>query len=415
MGLIVLLGTIAGLRYFVPSFHAGAPAIATSVQPKQPPTPEIPPAAVEPKELWHPAGAVKDLLVWDFRDALYHDQVTVPDTLQKLRGAIEPSIAGNPDEFLFFGPVSGNFLGEVPDSHQQLYTAILSWSAAAGRSHADGDLVLAVVLGRDGTRVFELEGGGVAIGALRLAGARQDLILSAPEWSGQGETMRGLGVFALSNGQAREVAGIKTVYVDNCASGSSQPAVVADRIFADVNATGDFSFGNREHWSSPCSPGKRLTFVSKGTESAEDVLLRLETSGGVPSEEPVTATSPAENPSVLDALNEWRQALLSNDPDRQVKCYAPHLERYFLKSDVDRSFVFSDTMAQHEQGSLVVSLSIDQVKTTAESDAITDVDFVENVSFVRHGLPRSVTVHTFLKFAKTEGTWKIFYVRQLNT
>jgi hypothetical protein len=72
-------------------------------------------------------------------------------------------------------------------------------------------------------------------------------------------------------------------------------------------------------------------------------------------------------------------------------------------------------MAQHEQGSSVVSLAIDQVKTTAESDAITDVDFVENVSFVRHGMPRNVTVHTFLKFAKTEGIWKIFYVRQLNT
>jgi hypothetical protein len=414
MGLIVLLCTIAGLHYFVLLLHAVAPATVTSEQPQQQPTPAIPPAVVKPKELWRPAGAVKDLLVWDFRDALHNDQVTDPDTLQRLRGAIEPSIAGHLDEFVFYGPLSGNFLGEVPNSHQQLYTAVLSW-IAAGRSHADGDLVLAVVLGSDGTQVFELQGGGVGIGALRLAGARQDLILSAPEWSGQGETMRGLGIFALSNDQARKVAGISTVYDDNCASGSSQHVVVADRIFTDVDATGDFSFSHKEHWSSPCSQGGSFTLVSKGTESAEDVLVRLDTPDGVPSKEPVTVSSPAEDSGVLDALNEWRQALLSNDPDRQLGCYAPHLERYFLKSDVDRSFVFSDLMAQREQGSSVVNLSIDQVKTAIESDVITDVDFVENVSFVRHGRPRSLTVHTFLKLTKAEGTWKIFYVRQLNT
>lgn len=414
MGLIVLLGTVAGLRYFVPSFNAAAPTTVTSEQPEQPPTTVLPAVAAKSKELWRPAGPVKDLLVWDFRDALHNDQVTDPDTLRELRGAIEPSIAGHLNDFLFYGPVSGNFLGEVPESHQQLYTAILNW-VEAGRSHADGDLLLAVVQSSDGTRVFELQGGGVGIGALRLAGARQDLILSAPEWSGQGETMRGLGIFALSNDHARKVAGISTVYDDNCASGSSQPVVVADRIFTDVDGNGEFSLSNREHWSSPCSPAEHFTLVSKGTESAEDVLVRLETPGSVPSKEPVTASSPSEDSSVLDALNEWRQAVLSNDPDRQVSCYAPHLERYFLKSDVDRSFVFSDLMAQHMQGSSVVSLSIDQIKTTAESDAITDVDFVENVSFVRHGLPRNVTVHTFLKFAKTEGAWRIFYMRQLNT
>lgn len=414
MGLVVVLSTVAGLGYFLPSFHAAASATVTGERPNQPFTPVIPSAATKPTEPWHPAGAVKDLLVWDFRNVLHNDQVMDPDTLHELRAAIEPSSAGHLDEFVFYGPLSGNFLGELQDSHQQLYTAILSW-IEAGRSHADGDLVFAVVLGSTGPRVFELDGGGAGIGTLRLPGAKQDLVLSAPEWSGQGETMRGLSIFAVSNDRARRVAGINTTYVDNCASDSPQPAVIADRIFADIDATGDFSFSNREHWSSLCSRGAPPTLISKGRESAEDVLVRLERPGPVPSEGPVTAASPAEDSSILEALDEWRQAVLSNNPERQVGCYAPHLDRYFLRTDVDRSFVFSDLMAQHEQGSSVIGLSIDQVKTATESDVIADVDFIESVSLVRHGLPRNITVHTFLKFTKVEGKWKVFYVRQLNT
>jgi hypothetical protein len=116
--------------------------------------------------------------------------------------------------------------------------------------------------------------------------------------------MRGLGIFALSNDQARKVAGISTVYDDNCASRSSQPAVVADRIFADVDATGDFSFSNKEHWSAPCAPGKSLTLISRGTENADDVLMRLDTSGRHPGDVPVTAVPPAEDSRALHTLNE---------------------------------------------------------------------------------------------------------------
>ena len=282
LGLIVLLGSVAGVHYFVPSFRAAAPGTVASEQPKQQlPTPATPPAPVEPKELWRPARAVKNLPVWDFRDTFPNKQVTDPSTLQELRNAIEASIAEHLDEFVFYGPVSGNFLGEVPASHQQLYTAILSW-IVAGRSHAEGDRVLAVVLGGDGPRVFELQGGGPSIGALRLPGAKQDLILSTPEWSGQGETMLGLVIFALSDGQARKVAGISTVYVDNCAAEPPKPAVVADRIFADIDTIGDFSFNNKEHWSVPCAPGKPFTLISKGMDSAEDVLLHLDTPDDVP-------------------------------------------------------------------------------------------------------------------------------------
>ncbi len=262
MGLIVLLGTVEGLFYFVLPFHAATPTTVRSETQEQAPTTALSAAAVKPTELWRPADAVKNLLVWDFRDALHNDQVTDPDTLRELRDAIEPSIAGHLNDFLFYGPVSGNFLGEVPESHQQLYTAILNW-VEAGRSHADGDLLLAVVRGSDGTRVFELQGGSGGIGVLKLAGARQDPILSAPEWSGQDETMRGLYIFALSNDGARKVAGISTVYDDDCASGSSQPVVVADRIFADVDAKGEFRLSSREHWSSPCSPEEHFTLVSK--------------------------------------------------------------------------------------------------------------------------------------------------------
>src|SRR5260370_39446854 len=111
---------------------------------------------------------------------------------------MERSCAGHLDGFLFYGPVRWNFLGEVRDSRQQLYIASLSW-ITAGRSHADGDLVLAIVLGSGGPRIFELQGGGSDVRPLRLAGARQDLIITEPVWSGQGETQRGLAIFALSN------------------------------------------------------------------------------------------------------------------------------------------------------------------------------------------------------------------------
>jgi hypothetical protein len=239
---------------------------------------------------------------------LFAEELTKPsssENLDKLAVLPQAQVDLNPHQieaalFAFRSPLSNEVIlaDEVVLSNDTSHTR---WRVEAGRSHADGDLLLAVVRGSSGTRVFELRGGGGGIGMLKLAGARQDLILSAPEWSGQGETMRGLDIFALSNDGPRKVAGISTVYDDNCASGSFQPVVVADRIFADVDAKGEFRLSNREHWSSPCSPEEHFTLVSKGTESAEDVLVRLGTPEGVPSKEPATVSSPTEDRGVFIA------------------------------------------------------------------------------------------------------------------
>ena len=274
-GLVVLLSMVVGLLFFLVSIHNEAPDVARSQQPKRHPSAPVPASApMDRKDLWRPARAAKHLLIWDFRNVRYAKRVTDTETLQQLRDAIAPTVTGHTEQTFFYGPVIGNFIGERLDSHQELYTAVLSW-VAAGRSHADGDLVLAIVLGSSGSQVFELDGGGVAIGTLRLPGAVQDLVISTPEWSGQGETSNGLSIFAISNERAEKVAGISTVYVDDCASGSSQALVVADRIYADVDATGHFSFGKKEHWTSLCPPGTPLTLASKGPESAEDVYVRI--------------------------------------------------------------------------------------------------------------------------------------------
>jgi len=90
-------------------------------------------------------------------------------------------------------------------------------------------------------------------------------------------------------------------------------------------------------------------------------------------------------------------------------------EYNLLKLDVNRDFVWQDLKEQHQKGTLVTHLAMDQIKTTVESANIMDVDFLQNVSFIRHGEPKTITVHSFLKFEKVEGLWKIFYFRQLNT
>jgi hypothetical protein len=118
------------------------------------------------------------------------------------------------------------------------------------------------------------------------------------------------------------------------------------------------------------------------------------------------ASDPTPEVELRAAIEEWRRALISGDPDRIVECYAPTLERYFnlrsaTQNDVRRTI--TDFVSARGQ---ISSLRISELTITASGHNRATATFRKRWQTIGQYLS-SGDEREHLTFAKKSGTWKI--------
>ncbi len=107
-------------------------------------------------------------------------------------------------------------------------------------------------------------------------------------------------------------------------------------------------------------------------------------------------------------LRRWSQAMTLNNPHAEAAEYAPHMDRYFLRSNVDRAFVEADKAAYLRRGNLTASFALQDVRFENETPDAADVRLVKDVTWEQstagatHKLIRSR-----LHLVRTGAGWKI--------
>lgn len=111
-------------------------------------------------------------------------------------------------------------------------------------------------------------------------------------------------------------------------------------------------------------------------------------------------------------LFKWRDAILANDPDREITFYAHNVGRYFLQTDLDREFVYQYLVQAKELGSSASLLNFSDISITEGPDMTYRVRFKEDFVLFQAGTESSGSVKTELHFVKEDGEWLINYERQ---
>ncbi len=111
------------------------------------------------------------------------------------------------------------------------------------------------------------------------------------------------------------------------------------------------------------------------------------------------------------ALHRWQEALLSNDAKQIAPSYAAEVDRYFLRTNVDRAFVQSYMAKEEDRGSWLLAYELRDVSIERTGEAAAEVHFVASFTVsTAHG-ERTGHARTELKMRREDGDWKIFSER----
>ncbi len=116
---------------------------------------------------------------------------------------------------------------------------------------------------------------------------------------------------------------------------------------------------------------------------------------------------PGDLQEINTALRQWTQAMLSNDPNREAACYAPELDRYFLRSGVTQDFVRQYLTAFHNGGSTFTAFNISDIQARPEPDGSAEVRFNKEVELATPSGPKHQALHSTLHLKRINGAWKI--------
>ena len=164
-------------------------------------------------------------------------------------------------------------------------------------------------------------------------------------------------------------------------------------------------------------PGSALTSAVKSpqaapTETAPEPAVTESTAVDAGVESPGQVT---EDKEIGLALQRWQNALLTNDSAQIAPSYAAHVNRYFLRTQVSRSYVRDYMERDEERGTRLTKyelhdMSIDHVKR----DEV-EVHFVANFAVSTPTDDKIGQTRTLLMLRREDGDWKIFYERDLKS
>jgi len=119
------------------------------------------------------------------------------------------------------------------------------------------------------------------------------------------------------------------------------------------------------------------------------------------------------DPNIRNAFNEWVDAERSNDPQRIAACYAQHVDRYYLQTNLNHEQLADYLVQEHQHGTSLLSLGVNNLAFTNLADGHVSVTFIESYDFQRDTGESTGKVNTTLHFLLEGGTWKVDYERQV--
>lgn len=126
---------------------------------------------------------------------------------------------------------------------------------------------------------------------------------------------------------------------------------------------------------------------------------------------PAQAVAPdraRDQAEIRATLQRWAHAMMLNDPRAETAEYSPHMERYFLYRDVDRSFVEADKAAYLRKGNITARFTVENVHFDSQTPDSADVSLVKDVAWQRSrdGSTRKL-IRSHLHLVRTGQGWKI--------
>lgn len=117
-------------------------------------------------------------------------------------------------------------------------------------------------------------------------------------------------------------------------------------------------------------------------------------------------------PAVRSAIDEWSLASEANDPVRLSEAYATHIDRFFLKKDIDRSFVATYMASWLSDGSRkVISFKPENIHMHMSEQELVTVDMIKHVVAEDAGARSERFTRSVLIFKNEEGAWKVYSER----
>ncbi len=147
-------------------------------------------------------------------------------------------------------------------------------------------------------------------------------------------------------------------------------------------------------------------FVIRSSQPSQNDLAPTPPEAGSPA--PIVRGQPAANPQEISTvLGQWTQAMLSNDPNREAACYAPQLDRYFLRSGVTQDYVRQYLLAFHARGSTFTQFGLSNLLTSPQPDGSVEVSFNKDVALATPTGPKHESTHSRLRLKRIDDAWRI--------
>ena len=131
----------------------------------------------------------------------------------------------------------------------------------------------------------------------------------------------------------------------------------------------------------------------------------------VPSSAAETPGQITEDREVGLALRRWRTALLTNDSAQIAPSYAVHVNRFFLKTQVSRTFVRDYMERDEERGTRLTKYNLQDLAIRHVKPDEVEITFHADFAVSTPKTDRVGSARTTLMMRMEEGDWKIFYER----
>lgn len=161
--------------------------------------------------------------------------------------------------------------------------------------------------------------------------------------------------------------------------------------------------GAELHKPVPRSPAAPSKVASGRAPSTEPVV--------VPGPKDVTPGAVTDDQEIRLALRRWQEALLSNDAKQIAPSYAEEVDRYFLRTHVDREFVYRYMAKQEDRGSWLLAYDLRDVQVEHAGADLAEVRFAAEFTVSTGKGERSGSARTELKMRREDGDWKIYSER----
>ena len=111
--------------------------------------------------------------------------------------------------------------------------------------------------------------------------------------------------------------------------------------------------------------------------------------------------------AIRETLQRWSTAMVKNDPSAEAAEYAPHLDKYFLRSGVDQAFVEADKRAYLKRGNITADFTLRDVRIENETANTAEVRLTKDVTWQRAGGSTHKLIRSLLHLQRFGDGWKI--------